>query len=67
MKPGPKDILFGVVATAAGVGVLLALNKLLGEELLGYVLLAAALGIMVYLIAFLSASKRNRKEKEKTE
>jgi len=61
MTPSPKDILFGVVATAAGVGALVVLNRLLGEELLTYVLLATLLGLMAYFIAFLSASNRREK------
>lgn len=61
MKPGPKDILFGTVATAAGVGALLVLKMLLGNELLTYVSLAALFGLMVYMIAVLSALNRRQK------
>ena len=63
MIPSPRDILFGVVATAAGVGALLVLKMLLGNELLTYALLAALLGLMVYMIAVLSAVRRSQKRK----
>jgi len=63
MIPSTRDILFGVVATMAGVGALLMLKMLLGNELLTYVSWAALFGLMVYMIALLSAIRRSRKRK----
>ena len=57
-----KDILIGIVSTAAGVGVLLVLHDLLGDELYRYALLAVALGLTSYLIATWVATDQKQRQ-----
>jgi len=61
MKPGPKNILFGLVAATGGLGALVVLNMVLGDQLFLYVCAAVAFCMIVYLIATLHASAQSRK------
>ena len=70
-NPTFKDIMIGIVCTAAFMGVVFILAELLGKELFIKILLAVALGLMSYLIATWVASRRRiqqlQREREKME